>query len=406
MEQIIIHVDMDAFYASVEIRDDPSLKGKPVIIGAMPDERGVVSTCSYEAREFGVRSGMNIKEAYRLCPQGIYMHPDFHKYWDVSERLHSIWDPYATSSEPIALDETYLDVTETAGDFDRAVEIAHEIKRRTFEEVGLVCSVGVAYSKSAAKTASEETKPDGFFVIRTREDFVELMKDREVRQLFSVGPKTAERLNSVGIRTIGEIAQHKEDVESVLGKRGASFVIGLSLGIDERKVMAYNPEDAKSVSRELTFQKDTGDFVLIMDVILLLAMSVERRSVSYGHRGSGVQLKLTYSDMKSITRSRTGRSSGDALSIAKEAWELLRNAPRGPIRLVGVGVFNFGEKKGRQATLFDDGAPAEDELDHYLERMHRRYNFDFVRNKDTLYRGETLHGLAEHMRLRRVSKTV
>ena len=400
MEQIIIHVDMDAFYASVEIRDDPSLKGKPLIIGAMPDERGVVSTCSYEAREFGVRSGMNIKEAYRLCPQGIYMHPDFRKYWDVSEKLHAIWDPYATSSEPIALDETYLDVTETAGDFDRAIEMAHEIKKRTLDELGLVCSIGVAYSKSAAKTASEETKPNGFFVIRTREDFVELMRERNVRELFSVGPQTAKRLESIGITKIGEISPRRKDVESALGKQG-SFLVDLSQGIDDRKVVAYNPEDAKSVSRELTFQKDTGDYVLIMDLILLLAMSVEKRASDYGHTGGGVQLKVTYSDMKSITRSMTGGIYEDALSIAKGAWELLRKIPRRPIRLVGVGVFNFNESRSRQTTLFDEGRPQENELDHYLERMHRRYNFDFVRNKEVLYRGETLHGIAEHMRLRR-----
>ena len=128
MGRIIIHVDMDAFYASVEIRDNPSLKGKPVIIGALPDQRGVVSTCSYEARGFGVRSGMNIKEAYRLCPEGVYIHPDFEKYKAVSEQLHAIWDSYATVSEPIAFDESFLDVTATAGDFDRAAEMAHEIK--------------------------------------------------------------------------------------------------------------------------------------------------------------------------------------------------------------------------------------------------------------------------------------
>ena len=128
MERIIIHVDMDAFYASVEIRDNPELKGKPVIIGAMPDQRGVVATCSYEAREYGIRSGMNIKEAYRLCPEGVYLEPDFDKYRKVSQQLHGIWDPYATASEPIALDETFLDVTWTAKDFDKASEMAHVVE--------------------------------------------------------------------------------------------------------------------------------------------------------------------------------------------------------------------------------------------------------------------------------------
>ena len=205
MEQIIIHVDMDAFYASVEMRDDPTLRGKPLIIGSLPHERGVVATCSYEARKFGVHSAMNIKEAYRLCPNGVYMHPNFEKYRAVSQQLHAIWDSYATASETIALDEAYLDVTERAGDFEGARRIAHEIKRRTREELHLTCSVGVAYSKTAAKTASEEKKPDGYYEIPSASDFVRLIQDRDVRVLASVGQKTAEKLHRAGIHTVRDV---------------------------------------------------------------------------------------------------------------------------------------------------------------------------------------------------------
>ena len=172
MSQIIIHVDMDAFYASVEMRDDPSLRGKPLIIGSLPHERGVVATCSYEARKYGVHSAMNIKEAYRLCPNGVYMHPNFDKYRAVSDQLHQIWNEYASATESIALDEAYLDATEKAGSWENACAFAHTIKRRTREELGLTCSVGVAYSKTAAKTASEEKKPDGYFEIPTEEAIV------------------------------------------------------------------------------------------------------------------------------------------------------------------------------------------------------------------------------------------
>ena len=181
MEQIILHVDMDAFYASVEIRDDPSLRGKPLIIGSLPHERGVVATCSYEARKYGVHSGMNIKDAYRLCPQGVYMHPRMDKYKAVSQQLHGIWNRYASAAETIALDEAYLDIEEQAKDLAGARAIARTIKARTLEEVGLTCSVGVAYSKTAAKTASEEKKPDGYFEIPTPEDFVALISGRDVR---------------------------------------------------------------------------------------------------------------------------------------------------------------------------------------------------------------------------------
>ncbi len=187
MDQIIIHVDMDAFFASVEVRDDPSLRGKPLIIGSLPNERGVVATCSYEARKYGVRSAMNIKEAYRRCPHGIYMHPNFYKYKAVSDKLHEIWDTYAAASQTIALDEAYLDVTETAKTWEGARVIARTIKQRTLDELGLTCSVGLAYSKTAAKMASEEKKPNGYFEIPSAEDFVKLIIDRDVRILYTVG---------------------------------------------------------------------------------------------------------------------------------------------------------------------------------------------------------------------------
>ena len=297
MTQIIIHVDMDAFYASVEVRDNPSLAGKPLIIGSLPTERGVVATCSYEARKFGVHSAMNIKEAYRLCPNGVYMHPNFEKYRAESEKLHRIWNDYASASEYIALDEAYLDVTGTAGSVAKARVFAQEIKRRVREEQHLSCSVGLAYSKTAAKTASEEKKPDGYFEILTPEDFSHLMAEREVRAIYTVGERTAEKLNQIGIFKIGEIQPRKEDVIRLLGKQG-KMIVDLAAGIDERKVVPYRPEDAKSISREMTFQEDVSEYEFLKHVLLLLSVSVERRAKRSGLHGGGVSLKLTYSDMK------------------------------------------------------------------------------------------------------------
>ena len=281
MEQIIIHVDMDAFFAAVEIRDDPSLKGKPLIIGSMPNERGVVSTCSYEARKYGVHSAMNIKDAYRLCPHGVFMHPNMEKYMRVSMRLHEIWNEYATALESVAFDEAYLDVTERAGNFDGAREIAKEIKRRIKDELLLTCSVGVAYSKTAAKTASEEKKPNGYFEIRTPEEFVNLMAERDVRELYTVGQKTAEKLHAIGIRTVRDAQERQDDVKRLLGKQG-DWLVSVAFGSDDRKVVPYRPEDAKSIGREITFQKDVDDFDYLKDVLLLLAVSVERRAKRVG----------------------------------------------------------------------------------------------------------------------------
>ena len=401
MEQIIIHVDMDAFYASVEMRDDPSLRGKPLIIGSLPHERGVVATCSYEARKYGVHSAMNIKEAYRLCPSGVYMHPNYEKYKAVSAQLHAIWDSYATASETIALDEAYLDVTQRAGDFEGARQIAREIKQRTRDELGLTCSVGVAYSKTAAKTASEEKKPDGYFEIPTAEDFVHLISDRDVRVLYTVGAKTAEKLHAAGLRTVRDIQTHAELVAQMFGKQGR-WIVQIANGIDDRKVVPYRPEDAKSISRELTFQEDVESFAFLQDVLFLLAMSVERRAKRHGLHGKGVTLKLTYADMQSITRSKLVGTCDDAMTIYSAACDLLREAKHRPVRLVGAGIYSLSGEEGRQLSLYDlmedEKAEREAQLRAGLAALQTRYGLDFAGNLDRIFQGDTLHKTVEYMR--------
>ena len=399
--QIIIHVDMDAFYASVEVRDDPSLAGKPLIIGALPSERGVVATCSYEARKFGVHSAMNIKEAYRLCPHGIYMHPNFDKYRQVSEQLRGIWNDYAVKMETIALDEAYLDVTYSAGSFERAGEMAREIKDRTRSELGLTCSVGIAYSKTAAKTASEEKKPDGYFEIRTAQDFVDLMIDRDVRSLYTVGAKTAEKLNRVGIYTVRDIRERRDEVVERFGKHG-QLMAELAFGIDDRKVIAYKPEDAKSLSREVTFQEDVDNFDLLKDVLVLLALSVEDRAARHGLHGKGVTLKLTYADMQSITRSKTVASADSAETIYTETVSLLDQVEKRPVRLVGAGIYNLSPDEGRQLTLDDymedPGAGKRQLIDKRLRELQERYGLDFAGHLEDIYHGNVLHRTIEYMR--------
>ena len=404
MDRIIIHVDMDAFFASVEIRDNPSLRGKPLIIGSLPQERGVVATCSYEARKYGIHSAMNIKEAYRLCPHGIYMHGSYEKYRAVSNRLHEIWNEYADASEYIALDEAYLDVTERAGSWERACEFARAIKRRTLEEQGLTCSVGVAYSKTAAKTASEEKKPDGYFEIRTAEDFISLIIDRDVRVLYTVGAKTAEKLNRAGIRTVRDIQAHQEEIILSFGKQG-QWITQLAFGIDSRRVSPYKPEDAKSISREITFQEDVNDFGLLADVILLLAVSVERRASRIGLYGEGVTVKLTYSDMKSITRSRLIPSTRSASVIYEEAVRLLGQVQQKPVRLVGVGIYHLTGEYGRQMKIEDLLPEIREQeqwkLDLALQEAGQRCGLDFAGNLDKIFRGETLYKTIEYMRKHR-----
>lgn len=404
MSQIIIHVDMDAFYASVEMRDDPSLRGKPLIIGSLPHERGVVATCSYEARKYGVHSAMNIKEAYRLCPNGVYMHPNFDKYRAVSDQLHKIWNEYASVAESVALDEAYLDVTEKAGSWDAACDSARAIKRRTREELGLTCSVGVAYSKTAAKTASEEKKPDGYFEIPTEEAFVNLIQDRDVRVLYTVGKKTGEKLNRSGIRTVRDIRARQDEVVRLLGRQGL-WIVQQALGRDSRKVVAFRPEEAKSISRELTFQEDVADFDLLRDVLVLLSLSVERRAERVGLYGGGVHLKITYSDMKTITRSRLTASTRSAATIWRDAVGLLEQVQKRPVRLIGVGIYHLTGILYRQVR-FDDllrepSGEKQDALLPELERLRTRYGLDFAGNLDRIFQGETLYKTVEYMRKHR-----
>jgi len=392
---------MDAFYASVEIRDNPALRGKPLIIGSLPHERGVVATCSYEARKFGVRSAMNIKEAFRRCPQGIYMHPNFDKYKAVSEQLNNIWNTYATVSQRISLDEAYLDVTEQAGDWEGARRIGRLIKQRTLDEVGLTCSVGVAYSKTAAKMASEEDKPDGYFEIPTSGNFVDLIIDRDVSVLYTVGEQTAKKLHEAGIMTVRDIQQHQELVVRLLGKHGR-WLTQVASGIDDRKVVPYRPQDAKSISREVTFQKDVRDYELLKDVLLLLAFCVEHRAGRYSLRGKGITLKLTYSNMQSISRSRLlSFSTASAVTLYREAVQLLDTVDHQPVRLVGAGLYNLAQGEQGQMVLqdlFEDPGTLKSQRKELLDALGHRYSLDFAGHLEQIYQMDTLHKTVEYMR--------
>ena len=380
---ILIHVDMDAFYAAVEIRDNPELAGKPLIVGALPSERGVVCTCSYEARVFGVRSAMSIKEAYRLCPQGIYMHPNFHKYKEASRQIRHIWDTYTDIVEYISLDEGFLDVTGSAHLFGGAVAIAQEIKRRTFEETGLTCSVGIGYSKMSAKLASEEKKPDGLFEIATPQALRELIIDRNIRTIYGIGAKTAEKLQSRGITTVRHVYDNAGTIISLLGVAHGSQIIELAEGIDNRTVEAYS--EAKSIGSEHTFQHDITDFDYLKDALLLSAEKLSFKIRQQGIYCRTITLKVTYSNMKSITRAKSGTTTDKAYDIYTVASSLLDKIEKRPIRLIGITLSSLTTSPDSQLTLFDTSkTDNQDTFDDAMLKLQQKYGRDIVKSANTL----------------------
>jgi len=387
MGKTIIHVDMDAFYAAVETLDNPDLIGKPLIIGALPHERGVVSTCSYEARAFGVRSAMSIKDAYRLCPQGIYMHPNPGKYKRISDQIHEIWGSFTNLVEYISLDEGFLDVTDTTALFGEAKNIGLAIKKRTKTETGLTCSVGIGYSKTAAKLASEEKKPDGFFEIPDPDTLKALIIDRSVRVIYGVGVKTAEALNREGINTVRDLLNNKQIVIKLLDNHGRQM-IDFAEGIDERRVEPYFEHEAKSLGREYTFQRDISDFNYLKDVLRLLSKELSLKIRHDGIYARTVNLKVKYSDMKLITRSKTGEPLCSAKDIYATAASMLDTVEKRPVRLAGVSISGFSDSDNRQMTIDDINSPVDDKrnesFDRVLLELERRYGGGIIKTGEEL----------------------
>ena len=378
----IVHIDLDAFYAAVEMRDNPKLKGKPVIIGALPGERGVVATCSYEARKYGVRSAMSVQEAYKRCPHGVYMHPDMEKYKEASRLVHKIWADYTDICEYVSLDEGFLDVTQSASLFGGAKSMAHEIKRRTKEEVGITCSVGVGYSMMSAKLASEEKKPDGFFEILSPAALRELIIDRNVRVIYGVGEKTAERLKGIGVTTVRHIYENPGVVSTLLGRHGGQ-IVELAQGTDRRKVVP--DAEAKSLGTEQTFQKDTADIDYIKDFLLLNSQKLGFDMKRKGLYAKTITLKATYADMKSVTRSKSGDATDDAAFIYDTAVSLLDEIEKRPVRLVGITLGNLTKTRDIQISMFDEGDKSKEErLNDTIMELQLKYGRKIIKPASVL----------------------
>ena len=371
-DRTILHVDLDAFFASVEQRDNPELRGRPVIVGGPGGEyaRGVVSAASYEARDFGIHSAMSLREAYRRCPHGVFLPVHGRRYQAASRDVMNVLRRYTPVVEPISIDEAFLDVTGSAALFGDGASIARQIKAAVRDEVGLTVSVGVARTKLVAKIASDLRKPDGLVVVPPGEEAA-FLAPLPISRLWGVGEKTAAALAEYSVRTIGDLAALPPDlIERRFGKHGASLV-GRARGIDPDPVHEGDP--AKSVGHEHTFDVDTSDPEVIERTLLAMSDGVAGRLRSAGVRAGTVSVKIRDSRFHTITRQRTLSEPTDLTEpIFRTALELARPEVRGMrVRLLGVTASNLGERE--QLSLFPPAEPRRRQAIEAADTLRRRY---------------------------------
>ncbi|MGA1848759.1 MAG: DNA polymerase IV [Thermoplasmatota archaeon] len=340
-KRYIIHMDMDAFYASVEQRDDPELRGKPVIVGGDPRSRGVVAACSYEAREFGVHSAMASSRAYRLCPEAVFVHPRFDVYKSVSDRIMDIFHDLSDLVEPMSLDEAFIDVTDLVGEGTGPVEIAMELKERILKETGLAASAGVSFNKFLAKVCSGLDKPDGLKVVSPGEadTFIDGLP---IRKFYGVGEVTEKRMIDHGILAGRDLKKFsRPELVRMFGRHGA-YYHDIAHNLHDSPVVPLR--ERRSIGSERTLREDIDDRGEMIDILQALAGKLERLMKKRDLRGRTVTLKLRYFDFSRITRSITlTQPVSDADSIMQQIPPLLDRTQAGrlKVRLLGIAVSNL-----------------------------------------------------------------
>jgi DNA polymerase IV len=378
---MILHCDMDAFYASVEERDRTELVGKPVVVGGSPEQRGVVSAANYVARKYGVHSAMPAATAHRLCPHGIFLHPRIDYYAEISRQIREIFERFTPLVEPLSLDEAFLDVTGSEQLFGTAEEIGRTIKQVVREETGLVVSVGVAPNKFLAKIASDLKKPDGFLVVEP-EHVQEFLDPLPVERLWGVGKQSSKVFQRLGIHTIGQLRQWPiHTLKSRFGSQG-EHLWQLAHGIDDDPVA---PErEAKSISHETTFEEDIDDRDMLRAWLVDLTEQVAWRLRRNELKGRTVHLKVRFADFSLITRSQTLSEPTD---ITDELWQtademLCHRLPAShlPIRLIGMGVSGFDSTGLVQRQLFDqDQRQKQTYLDVATDQIREKFGTGALR---------------------------
>ena len=384
MARRIIHIDLDAFFVSVEQREKPELKGKPVVVGGNPKGRGVVASASYEARAFGLHAGMPLTTASRLCPQAIFIEGSFPKYRQASQDFMAILADFSPFLEPMGLDEAYLDATGFESIYGSIQQMAVKIKKRIKAELGLCASVGIASSKVVAKVASELSKPDGLLEVAIGQEG-SFLAPLAIEKLPGIGKKTGHKLNALGINTIGELAlMPPTTLKSHFGASG-EVLRRLASGIDDREVEP--PAPAKQVSRETTFAKDTRDRSLLKATLRYLGERVGAELREEGKQARAITLKLRYADFTTITRRQTlPRAFDSDQTIFDTGVKLLNRALSGEkraVRLIGIGVSSLLEA-GKQLDMLDGQARRQEPLNRAIDRIRKKYGFTAIQTGRTL----------------------
>lgn len=385
-ERFIVHVDMDAFYASVEQRDNPSYMQKPVVVGADPKEgkgRGVVSACSYEARRFGIHSAMAISEAFRRCPEAFFLQPRMEKYIRESRRIFAVLEHFTPDIEPISIDEAFLDITGSYHLFGSPEKTCRKIKKSILDETGLRASIGMAPNKMTAKIASDLEKPDGLVIV-DQKGLLSFLHPLPVSKLWGIGKKTQTMLRKYGIKTIGDLArQDKNFFVKSFGKNG-EHAWNLANGIDPRSVST--DREVKSVGHEYTFPVDVRDRKMVLDTLMRLSESVSRRLRKSGLKGRTVSLKIRFSDFQTHTKSVTLDQPTNFVEeifscAARKTQEFDLDKRR--VRLVGVSVSHF-EERTCQPALFEspsDSTAKREKLHQAMDLIKDRFGEKAIRHR-------------------------
>ena len=384
MERAILHIDMDAFYAAIEQRDHPEWRGKPVIVGSPPNQRGVVSTCSYEARRFGVHSAMASREAFERCPEGIFVRPRMAHYEAVSAEVFKIFNDFTPLVEGLSVDEAFLDVTSVQRLFGSPVEIAQQIKQRIASEIGITCSIGIATNKSLAKIASEEKKPNGLFEVpHEQQAMLTWLGRKPLKVLWGVGPKCAEALAKIGLNTVRDL-QSVEPIrlQEVVTPAVAEHLLALAFGKDVRQVQTTHVD--KSYSREHTYVEDSLDVEDLKRQLLWISQDVGRRLREAGVWARTARIKIRYAGFRTVTRQLTFHAPVcDDFALRDAAWKLLdQHLERSiPVRLIGFGADNLTASSSPydEDDLFAQHSgeahprAKEELLSHTLDSLRQRF---------------------------------